>query len=616
MTAPRSGPIGKMVTPILRSLHRLGREEDGAMAPAIAGLGVVMVASVGMALDTGLYFLESRDLRAATDAAALAAAMYPDSAQTRAQDYLQRNNIDPSVLQSVETGRYCPDSALDAGQRFIAGATNCANQSGASNGQANAVRVTTRRPSRRYLSAILGGAVIPDQTATATAARIDEAGIGVTSGGLLDVTNPLVLMVNDLLGALLGIQLRLGTAEVEALMGGNVDAGLFFDSLAERSDAGNDPTYSEVAQGSYGMADIALAAADATSDNTLKSALTTFASQVSNSYQVPLQGLFDFGVWEDMPVGESDARPALRAGMNAYQLISYAVQAGPVASDLSDLVSTLVPVSSVKIGLVSSLPGNAPRFSFGAPGETSAFTAALRLQILLDLPVEVPLVASVKVHVPVLLDVAASRAEISQIDCADTADQRQNTRVTVNTTSGLVNAYIGDTPFDPMDKSMPAMSAADIENTSLARISMLANLIEVVDVRGRAVAQPVSGTTVPVVFGPGGTGAIGTPDAPQPPVVVGNPVSVGDTVNGLVTSLLDSNELQVKILSTCAPLLCSANESWVRGTVLPGIIRPVTGLVSNTVDPLLTNLLAALGIQLGHASVWTTGARCGVPVLV
>jgi uncharacterized membrane protein len=39
-------------------------------------------------------------------------------------------------------------------------------------------------------------------------------------------------------------------------------------------------------------------------------------------------------------------------------------------------------------------------------------------------------------------------------------------------------------------------------------------------------------------------------------------------------------------------------------------------LLGNVADPLLDNVLAALGIELGHATVWTTGVRCGVPVLI
>jgi len=51
-------------------------------------------------------------------------------------------------------------------------------------------------------------------------------------------------------------------------------------------------------------------------------------------------------------------------------------------------------------------------------------------------------------------------------------------------------------------------------------------------------------------------------------------------------------------------------------TGLPAVIGPVTKLVGTVVDPLLTNVLAALGVQVGSATVWTTGARCGVPVLI
>jgi len=62
--------------------------ERAAVAPFVAALGATLVGAAGSALDAGLYYTSNRDLRAATEAAALAAAMYPDQARNRAQESL------------------------------------------------------------------------------------------------------------------------------------------------------------------------------------------------------------------------------------------------------------------------------------------------------------------------------------------------------------------------------------------------------------------------------------------------------------------------------------------------------------------------------------------------
>jgi len=596
-------------------LRRLVREDAGAMAPAIAGLGVVMVASAGMALDVGLHYVDNRELHAATEAAALAAAMNPAQAQIRAEGYLTRNGYDPSVIRSVQVGRYCADSSLSADQRFDTSFARCPG-----NGTANAVRITTGRVSRRYLSAVLGDAVIPDIASTATAARIDEAGIGITSG-IATVTNSLVTSVNDLLGALIGIQLQLSAPEIQALMSGDVDAGLFFDNLAER--AGHTGTYNELAQGSYGIRDIALAAADAASNPGTKAALTVFGNQTTNHYTVPLKDLFGLGVWKNMPVGEADRQPGLRAGLNAYQLLTYAVQAGPGVIDASDLVQLVLPGNPsaiVKVTAVASGPVDRPRFSFGPAGETEAGTSALRLQVLIaDLNVNVPLILSTKVNVPVLIDVAAAQAEISAIDCPNTAEQRADTRVTVAARSGLVNAYIGNAPASAMTRPMPTITAADISPTNLIDTNVLAGLVRVT-AKVRAVAQPVFGQQASLVFGPGGGGTIGTPGVPGTPATAGNGSQIGATIGSLVGSIGNDLDVDATLLGVCIWPLCTTNtsviESTVLGVLLPVITTPVGQLVGTTADPLLDNVLAALGVQLGHVTVSATGARCGVPVLV
>ena len=587
-----------------RPLASLLSDREGAVAPMIAALGVSLIAAAGLALDVGLYQMDNRDLRAATEAAALAAAMNPAQAEARARDYLGRNGLDPTVLQSVTIGRYCADSALASGDRFDPGMTRCPG-----NGATNAVRIVTRKASRRFLTRVLGDAVsIPDLAATATAARIDEAGIEVSSG-IVTVTNALVNSVNGLLGALVGVNLTLSTAEIEALMGGNVDAGLFFDSLARR--VGHDGTYGSLTQGTYRLSDIAQAAADAAGKPATAAALRIFATQVGTGYQVPLKDLFGLGVWKNMPVGEADAAPALRAGLNAYQLVSYAVQSGPAAVDLSQAVSLLVPVSTVKLSAVSSTPTSRPRFAFGPAGETSVATSALRLRVLVDLPVGVSGVASVNVHLPILIDVASAQAEVTGITCPDTGEQARDSVVAVQASSGLVRAYVGDTAFEPIAKPMPAIGAAQIQTAAIAQVQLFG--FGGATVKGRAIAEPLTGVSnAALAFGPG----VGTPSAPIAAQTVGNQVMIGQTLSALTTSLLESNGLTIELLGACLPIVCAAQTSVVRNTVLPALVAPVTDLVGTVVDPLLNNVLTTLGIQLGHATVWVNGARCGVPVLV
>jgi uncharacterized membrane protein len=581
----------------------------------VAVLAVSLLLAGGLALDVGLYRMGSRDLRAATEAAALAAAMDPAQAEARARAYLARNGYDPGVLKSVTVGRYCADAALPPDQRFDPSFTRCPG-----NGLANAVRLTSAKPSRRFLTGALGTRVpIPDMTATATAARIDEAGIEVSSG-LLTVSNSLVTSVNDLLGALIGVKLRLNSANIAALMGGNVDAGLFFDALARRS--GQTGTYAQLVAGTYGIADIANAAADAAGTPATAAALRTFATQAGNGYRVPLAGLFGLGVWKDMPVGEADAPPALRAGLNGYQLIAYAAQAGPGTIDLSDAVTLLLPGSNnpvVRVAAIASGPLDRPRFAFGPAGETTAGTSALRLQLRLsNIQIALPGILSATVaDVPVLIDIAAGSASIAAIDCPATAEQRADTRVTVQARSGLVNAYIGTPPANAMTRPLPPLSAADIGPATLLGVKVLGGLVSI-DASARAAVQPVLGQSAALVFGPGGSGTIGGPAAPGGGASIGNGSQTGATLSALGADLGAGLSVDVRLLGACLPLVCntSAIQSLVLGALLPAITTPLGRLLGTTADPLLDNVLAALGVQLGHATVWVNGARCGVPVLV
>lgn len=601
---------------VLGRLRALREDETGAVGAVVAAMGVALIGAAGIALDVGLYYSSNRNLRAATEAAALAAAMKPGDASNIATQYLIKNGYDGSIIKSVEVGYYCAniDPKYPAGSRFVT-SMNLSDCPGSS--VQNAVRLTTGKASRRYLTSVFGGASpIPDLSATASAARIDEAGIAVTSG-LLTVTNSLVDSVNNLLGALIGWKLILSSTQIEALMGGNVDAGKFFDSLATRTSQSSTTTYNQMLQGTYSLQNIAYAAADAAYSTNTATVLRT-VGDAGGSYQVPMANMFGLGVWKNMPVGSAsvDPGPTLRAGLNAYQLVAYAAQAGPGVINASDLVNfltnnTAAPGSTVKVTSVVSGALDRPRFSFGPTGETRVGTSMLRLQVDIDLVnLGISGVIDAKATVPLVVDVAAAEAELTAIDCAGQTEQSTQTTATIHAKSGLVNIYLGKPKSNVMTKSMPTVSDNDFDRADIFSLTVLG--LGLSSVKGKVVVPSVlAANDANVMFGPGGSGTIGTASAAGQAVVVGNKFQVGNVITTLTGKLLASNNLEV-----CTLILCVAPSSGGASDKLSLILGKVGTILSSTTDPLLDNVLAALGVQLGHATVWVNGARCGVPVLV
>lgn len=605
----------------MNALHWIGRrlryDTNGVAGPMIAVMSTSLLAAGGLALDVGLYYMGNRDLRSATEAAALAAAMNPAQAQARAADYLVKNGYPASVLKSVQVGYYCANMRWSTASRFVGGSAPPADCPGASSVGGNAVQVVTTKPSRRFLTGVLGkAALIPDLTATASAARIDEAGLAITCDVVLasGITTSLVSTVNTLLGALLDVRLNLSSPDVSALMEGNVDAGLFFDALARRQ--GFQGTYGELVQQSFGLKDIAQAAAEAAYNPATASALNKVGAVSSNAAAVPLASLFGVGTWRHVPVAGGHAPPtpsALRAGLNAYQLIAFAAQAGPGVIDASEIVSLALPDTIVRLAAVANGAAAQPRFSFGPAGETKVSTSQVRLQLLVGLgrirlPIGNLLDVSVN-EVPLVIDLAPASARIDQINCAGTDLQVERTSARLWVESGLARVYIANVPGSVISKSMPAIEPTTPAN--LINLSVLGGLLGGIQVNARAhlVAGQVAavGNTFDI------TGQmVGSPARAATPVSLRSRAQVGATVNSLTQQVDSSLDVQVKV----AGLLDLGTGQLLRNSLLTGITRPLVQPIDGGVNTIVDTILAALGLQLGNATVAVTGARCGVPVLI
>ncbi|WP_172668354.1 TadG family pilus assembly protein [Sphingobium sp. YBL2] len=598
----------------------------------VAALAVTLVGATGLVLDAGLFYVGNQELKAATEAAALTAAIDTSSKETaegRARQYLNDNGFRDVELLPVQTGRYCADSAKNA-DRFIDADAKCRDEDDSVVRQANAVRLTTRKKSKRFLTSMFSSLdPMLELTATATAARIDEAGIATTANFLgADSTKPVGALLDSvnsyLLNPLLGINLTNESA-VRAMMTHNVDAALFFDHLAkhaanatfERRDS--NPTYGALLEReniTLGM--LLLSASEATNDKDTADTLRSLSTAPKSGNVVNLKGLFGLGVWQNMPVGEGSAPQGLRAGLNAYQLLAYAAQASPATLDLSAPVNLVIPGSVVKIesiGTTSPSDASKPRFSFGPEG-TEVSTSSIRLKLTVGLG-SIPLVDNLLPSLPLMIDIGTGSAKIQRIQCGQ--NQMDDTTVDVLMKAGLLGIYLGDAPANAMDKPLPEiLPERDIRPAKIVNGTKLLNITLTPAITARALVGPVTSSETPITFSsPRGEGKprIGIPGSTiqanydGAPAELTNSIRPGATVSNLLSDLklyvcdADGNNCLLELGALTRPL----------AVALDPILRNVLdGLIGSVLD----NLLAALGLQLGNSRVWVTGVRCGVPVLV
>lgn len=568
-------------------LKTLCADRSAAVAPIVAVLGTALVLTAALAIDVGAYYSGHRKLQAATEAAALYAAGAPADALARARDYLQRNGYAAGVIASVQAGRYCPDKSLPAAGRFFASA---AASPCPGNGLANAVRLKTRQSGAPYVLAMLGGAAaVPDITAAATAAKIDEAGLQISSGAI-GLSNG---VVNQLLTLLTGRNIALTSAQLTQLMASDIDVGVFFDRLATRT--GRTGTYSELLSSPVPFSDMLGAAGDAAAASGASATSTLFlnlAAQVGSSYNVTLSGLADLGVWEKMPVGSAEAPTALRAGINSFQLLAYALQAGGRAPALS-------LTSAVRLtGLATDITSN-PRFGYGPANETGAYTAVTRLLLDVDVNLNIGVLGLLGLpslaKVPVLIEIGAGSASIASVQCTSEADE--DSVVKVASRASLLKAYIGVARSNPLSLPFKPLSASDFDDATIlgGAISLRAALEDPI-----ASAQTVAFSRR--------NGTIGRPGSTTRSAIAAAPVTVsGGSQLGPFLATLGS-KIDVGLLGS--------NPNPLLRPILSVVGSAVGGVLTTVVDPLVTNLLATLGIQTGTATIWITGVRCGVPVLV
>ncbi len=576
--------------------------DRGVIAPATAVLLAVLVGMVGLVTDTSVWYAQRRQLQAATDAAALAAAPHADdvgAARNAANAMLIENGLDPDeAVTSFAIGQYCADQAV--GQRFRT--AGCPGAIDTTTG--NAVRIETGLGTPLFLSRLFTASATDERriSTVSTAARINQAGLQAGSG----LASLNAGLANALLTSLTGSSVSLTLAQYDGLIRTQVDALTFFDALATRVGV-TAGTYGQLAQSSVGVRDVlaaqaaALAAQNQVADAAAAIAgLQALQGQIAGNPTIALGTLFDLGLWKTRQVGQATSASALHAGINVMQLTSFTLQAANGANGFAVPSSSVgIPgVAGVRIAATAIEPPVGARFAFGSKG-ISVHTAQVRMKLEAT-------VAGIST-IPLYIEAAHGDATIDDIDCD--GDPTADTQVEVTAHSGIATVYLGTLPTNVMTNFSTPITAAMVQPAPLVG---LLNLITV-NAKARVPVGAGSGSLLfkqPGQAGGSGVGFIGRPAGNGQAAIAPVPATVG--TRSYATPLLAG--LASSLTLTACILNCTVSVALNAGQVntVTNTLRPILVSLDGVVDGLLTTL----GLQLGYVDVAVTGARCGVPVLV
>jgi uncharacterized membrane protein len=546
-------------------LRRFCEDRSGTVVMMAAGGLAVVLGIATVAIDVGSFYHAERRAQNAADLAALAAAQDLGHATRIASATVAANGIVLTQPLDVAFGTYRADPSVAPGARYQPSV----------DGAANAVRVSLHSDSTLFFGRALGLGDKLHVSVSATAAEAAFATFAIGSrlvsldGGLL----------NQILGGTLGMSLNLTAMDYQALASAQVDLPKFLSAVAAHADL-TAVTYSQVLAATVNEADVVKALGDAlvggTDDGAVAGALGMLAAAAEAAGgSIPLAGLVDLGPYGGLPVGQE---PGTGVSVSALDLVSAMAGIAGGGHQVQLALDTDLPgIASVTLQLVVGEPAQGTSWvTVGSQG-ASVHTAQTRLLFTIGLLGAGSIPA---VRLPIYLEIAPATAELSRLSCAwpDTA----GSSATLDVTPGVADAWIG------------AVSDAEFTNLSTAPDPGPATLLSLAPakVTGRAHAAIENLSPAGVDFNYGD-------------IAAGTRKTVGTTdFAALLTTLLGDLDVQVAV-----------GGLGVHLAVGPGV-SALVGAAAPSIDTLVGNVLATLGVGVGQADVWLTGIRCDGAVLV
>ena len=570
------------------AFRRCLKSRTGNIGVSAALVMPLVVASMGLGIDYGYLTLQRRELQSVADLASIAAAANVSSAEETVLAHFRSNDLGfavstPSGLMTVDgkllpndvetaakgvativRGRYVPDPAIDAGQRFIRGAL-----------PADAVQVTLEKKGDIYLAALFSEP--PDLSVIGTAASSKIAAFSVGSrlaslnGGLL----------NAILGQMLGTNIALKVMDYEALIDADIDIQPFLKIIATRLSL-TAASYEDVLTAELTMPQLlgSLRLVQGLSGTVTSALKAVELATVGNKQTLTLAQILNIDPKKSLSV---DAGSDWAMKVSALQIVSAAAVIANGEHQIAlDAVAGLPGIASVKVRLaIGEPPVETPSHRLGSPG-AAVRTAQTRLavEVVID---GLAALAGTRIRLPIYVELAHAEAKLSDIRCY--GGTPENAAVIIDAVPGVAEIALGDVD--------PTVLSSFSSDARVTRARLLDGLIKI-----DGIAHVESKNLQPsrLAFSPAEVSSRTIKS-----------VSTRDILSSTTRTLLGNLDAQINVgglLSIGSP------------TLLQQALAQTLGAVTAPVDQLLYNLLLLVGVRVGEADVRVTGVKCQRPVLV
>lgn len=572
-------------------LARLLRARHGNVAIMAAIIAPLMIAVLGLAIDYGSLTLQKRRLQMAADTAALVSANSGSDPVAAVKTYLQDNGFRVIVelgttnnrvidegrvkraylngyrdgIAVVRTGYYKADPKVAVDKRFDE-----------KNATKNAVQVSITQKGELFFAAAL--ATPPVLTAKGTAAGVDEATFAIGSR----LTSLQAGILNALLGALLGSEVKLSVMDYNTLASAQVDLLQFARLL--KTNVGLDAlTYNEILDHDIKLPKLlaALGGVDTRLDPILKKLINAGAAKLS----INPSRIIDLGSYgDDAAVDVTLANRGSEVKARVSELLMAALTLANEGKQIGlSLDSDVIGLIDVKLSLaIGERMVDSPAVRNGEVGSVVR-TAQTRLALEVSTPGLAKL-SGVSVNLPLYVELAYGQARINSIHCS-MPGSRQGT-VELEVQPGVGEIFVGHVDFAQLanfSKKPPVTRAQLVKVPLLLEASAYAHI------------AITNNKTTRLTFGPNDIqkGTIKT-------------ASTKDILATTLGTLLGDLDLKINLLG-----LTIGTPEFLLKTLKEIVVALVT-----PVDELLSALTGLLGVQLGAADVSVTSVSCGRSSLV
>ncbi|ALE16436.1 putative transmembrane protein [Altererythrobacter epoxidivorans] len=543
------------------TLKSLLRSESGASAILFSLAAPPLLGATAIAIDFGMLYLEERDLQGVADAAAMAAVLptdIPSYGEEKVQGILDQSPELDIRIVSVKPGKFNADTGVSMSDRFVE-----------NDDEANAVEVQLERRVPLMLGKLMGKE-FSSVTARARAARTDLVAFDLGSDLLgFDKNLP-----GRYLEALADTNLGLNRIEVNAILGAQVDVGLFAEILRDRI-GDEDDTLGDVFSGEASLYEIvsAMAAAASTSDG--QEALERIANQLSDD-EIALSSLVNLG-----PLGRQMAdRGSDRLNVGAYMMLRAALQNAQGDEYSAEIRTEIQSFGSVDVKIAGGQHTTSSPFLAVDPlKKITLYTTETRIAV--EAKTTAQSIGAVKV--PLYLELAPAEAQIYDVECDPS---ESDNGVTLRVKPSIGSAKIGEVDDgDFYDFSTnPTVAKGTLIDTPVLDILGYADLSVGGDQNQYprlSLAEIRAGTR--------------------------KRVATNDTVQALINSLISDLDVEIRTLD----IGLGRQSTAIEDRLLRGLAN-----IAPSVDAVLNEVTDMVGVKLGVADVGVTSLSCGRPTII